>query len=165
MAMDVQPVTPSLERLFRAVVEIAAPLSVGVTPRGERRIIPITGGRFEGPKLTGDVLPGGADWQLVRPDGTALLEARYTLRTRDGALVYVRNRGVRTGPPDVLARLARGDTVDRRATTSGHGRSSRRGRPSMRGSTMCLRCAPPCARQTPSLWTSTSCASRPSLPT
>ena len=109
--MDFPPVTPRLERLFRAVVEIAEPLSVGVTPAGERRIIPITGGRFEGEKLTGDVLPGGADWQLVRPDGTALLEARYTLRTRDGALVYVRNRGVRSGPPEVLARLRRGEAV------------------------------------------------------
>jgi hypothetical protein len=110
--MEFSPVTPTLERLFRAEVEIAAPLSVGMTPRGERRIIPITGGRFTGEKLSGDVLPGGADWQLVRPDGTALLEARYTLRTGDGALVYVRNRGVRSGPSDVLARLARGERVD-----------------------------------------------------
>ena len=110
--MNSEPVIPSLERLFRAVVEIAAPLSVGVTPLGERRIIPIIGGRFEGERLAGDVLPGGADWQLVRPDGTALLEARYTLRTRDGALVYVRNRGVRSGSPEVLARLARDEAVD-----------------------------------------------------
>ena len=109
--MELSPVTPTLERLFRAVVEIATPLSVGMTPRGERRIIPITGGRFEGDKLAGDVLPGGADWQLVRSDGTAVLEARYTLRTQDGALISVRNRGVRSGPPGVLARLARGETV------------------------------------------------------
>jgi hypothetical protein len=112
MAMAFMPVTPQLERLFRAVVEIASPISVGVTPFGERRIIPITGGRFEGEKLAGEVLPGGADWQLVRADGTALLEARYTLRTRDGALVYVRNRGVRSGPPEVLARLRAGEEVD-----------------------------------------------------
>src|SRR5262252_9761458 len=110
--MDLQPVTPKLEPLFRAVVEIAAPISVGMTPLGERRIIPITGGHFEGEQLAGEVLPGGADWQLVRADGSALLEARYTLRTRDGALVYVRNRGVRSGPPEVLARLARGEAVD-----------------------------------------------------
>ena len=106
------PAVPRLERLFRATVEIGAPLSVGMTPLGERRIIPITGGRFEGEKLSGEVLAGGADWQLVRPDGTALLEARYTLRTRDGALVYVRNRGVRSGPREVLARIARGEAVD-----------------------------------------------------
>ena len=110
--MEIHPAAPRLELLFRAIVEIAAPLSVGMTPLGERRIIPIVGGRFEGEKLSGDVLPGGADWQLVRPDGTVLLEARYTLRTRDGALVYVRNRGVRSGPPEVLARIARGEAVD-----------------------------------------------------
>lgn len=110
--MSFEPVVPRLERLFRAVVEIAAPMSVGMTPLGERRIIPITGGRFEGERLAGEVLPGGADWQLVRADGAALLEARYTLRTRDGALIYVRNRGVRSGPPEVLARLARGEAVD-----------------------------------------------------
>ena len=106
------PAVPRLERLFRATVEIGAPLSVGMTPLGERRIIPITGGRVEGERFSGEVLPGGADWQLVRPDGTALLEARYTLRARDGALVYVCNRGVRAGRPEVLARIARGEAVD-----------------------------------------------------
>ena len=110
--MDLQPVTPKLEPLFRAVVEIAAPISVGMTPLGERRIIPITSGHFEGERLAGEVLPGGADWQLVRADGSALLEARYTLRTRDGAFVYVRNRGVRSGPPEVLARLRAGEPVE-----------------------------------------------------
>lgn len=110
--MELEPVTPRLERLCRATVEIAAPLTVGATPLGERRIIPITGGRFEGEKLAGEVLPGGADWQLVRPDGATLLEARYTLRTSDGALVYVRNRGLRCGPRELLARLARGESVD-----------------------------------------------------
>jgi len=107
-----EPVTPRLERLCRATVEIAAPLVVGDTPLGLRRIIPITGGRVEGPRLSGEVLPGGADWQLVRPDGGAMLEARYTLRTTDGALVYVRNVGLRCGPPEVLARLGRGEPVD-----------------------------------------------------
>jgi hypothetical protein len=110
--MDLQPVKPKLERLFRAVVEIAEPISVGMTPLGERRIIPITGGHFEGERLAGAVLPGGADWQLVRADGSALLEARYTLRTQDDAFVYVRNRGVRSGPPEVLARLRAGEPVD-----------------------------------------------------
>jgi hypothetical protein len=110
--MDLQPVTPKLERLFRAVVEIAEPISVGMTPLGERRIIPITGGHFEGERLAGAVLPGGGDWQLVRADGSALLEARYTLRTQDGAFVYVRNLGVRSGPPEVLARLKAGEPVE-----------------------------------------------------
>jgi hypothetical protein len=70
--MDLQPVTPKLERLFRAVVEIAEPISVGMTPLGERRIIPITGGHFEGERLAGAVLPGGADWLAQRSRGGLL---------------------------------------------------------------------------------------------
>jgi len=110
--MNPEPVTPRLERLCRATVEIAAPLVVGDTPLGLRRVIPITGGRVEGPRFSGEVLPGGADWQIVRADGGAVLEARYTVRTPDGALVYVRNIGLRCGPPEVLARLGRGEAVD-----------------------------------------------------
>ncbi len=110
--MTFEPVTPRLERLCRATVAIAAPLVVGDTPLGLRRVIPITGGRVEGPRFSGDVLPGGADWQIVRADGGAVLEARYTVRTIDGALVYVRNIGLRCGPPAVLARLGREESVD-----------------------------------------------------
>lgn len=110
--MTLEPVTPRLERLCRATVEIATPLVVGDTPLGQRRIIPITGGRVEGPRLQGVVLPGGADWQIVRADGGVALEARYTVRTDDGALIYVRNVGVRSGPPEILARLGRGEPVD-----------------------------------------------------
>ena len=62
--------------------------------------------------MRGEIVPGGADWQIVTPDGTALLEARYTLKTDDGALIYVRNTGVRHGPPEVLAAIARGEQVD-----------------------------------------------------
>ena len=57
-------------------------------------------------------MPGGADWQILRPDGAADLEARYTIQTDDGALIYVVSRGVRHGPPEVLARLNRGERVD-----------------------------------------------------
>lgn len=110
--MEPEPVAPHLDYLCRATVELAAPLLVGATPLGERRVIPIIGGRFAGERLAGEVLPGGADWQLVRPDGAAILDARYTLRTADGALIDVRNRGLRAGPPAVLARLARGEAVD-----------------------------------------------------
>lgn len=110
--MSLEPVAPRLERLCRATVEIGEPIVVGDTPLGRRRIIPIIGGRVEGPRLEGVVLPGGADWQIVRGDGGATLEARYTVRTADGALIYVRNVGVRRGPPDVLARLGRGEPVD-----------------------------------------------------
>jgi hypothetical protein len=86
---------------------------LGRTLLGERRIVPIAGGEVEGPRLHGRILSGGSDWQLVGPDGTALLEARYTVETYDGALVYVRNLGIRHGPPEVLERIQRGgEAVD-----------------------------------------------------
>lgn len=102
----------NLQPLFRAEITLAAPQELGETPQGRRRIIGITGGRFSGERLSGRVLPGGADWQLVRPDGVADLDARYTLETSDGALIYVRNRGYRHGPADILRRLASGESVD-----------------------------------------------------
>ena len=111
-SLQLTPPTPELHPLVRITVHVDPPLLVGQTPLGERRIINITGGHFTGEKLRGVVLPGGADWQLVRPDGAALLEAKYTLRTDDGALIYVTNRGIRHGPPEVLARIAQGELVD-----------------------------------------------------
>ena len=85
---------------------------LGVTPLGRRRIIGITGGTFTGPRIAGKVLPGGADWQVIRPDGSAYLDARYTLETDDGALIYVNNKGYRHGPKEVIERMARGEDVD-----------------------------------------------------
>jgi len=79
---------------------------------GERRIINITGGEFSGARLSGTVLEGGADWQVIRGDGVAQLEARFTMRTHDGALLYVRNFGFRHGAPEVIARLFSGEVVD-----------------------------------------------------
>ena len=101
-----------LEPLTRLEITLAAPQEFGATPLGRRRVIPITGGRFAGARLSGRVLPGGADWQLVRPDGVAWLDARYTIQTDDGALIYVRNRGYRHAPEDVMQRLNSGDAVD-----------------------------------------------------
>lgn len=100
------------EFLFRARVTLDPPRELGDTPLGRRRIIGITGGIFSGPRLSGKVLPGGADWQIIRADGVAFLDARYTLETTDGALIYVSNRGYRHGPREVLERLARGEDVD-----------------------------------------------------
>jgi len=101
-----------LEPLFRATITLAPPQELGDAPLGRRRIIPITGGRIEGARLNGRVLPGGADWQIVRADGVADLDARYTVESDDGALIYVSNRGLRHGPPEVLGQLARGEDVD-----------------------------------------------------
>jgi Protein of unknown function (DUF3237) len=97
----------NLRALLKAEITLAAPLELG-----SRRIINITGGRFSGERLSGRVLPGGADWQVIRSDGVADLDARYTLETSDGALIYVRNHGYRHGPAEVLRKLSAGEEVD-----------------------------------------------------
>ena len=86
---------------------------VGDVAQGRRRIVPLTGGTFTGPDLSGKLLPGAsADWQIVLADGTALGDIRYTLQTDRGELLYVQSRGVRHGSASVLARLGRGEEVD-----------------------------------------------------
>jgi hypothetical protein len=104
---------PSLKRVYRLEATLSDPLDLGDVAQGHRRVVPLTGGTFTGPELNGTLLPGvSADWQMVLPDGTALGDIRYTLRTDDGALLYVQSRGVRHGGAEVLARLGRGDDVD-----------------------------------------------------
>jgi hypothetical protein len=102
----------NLQPLFKAEITLAPPQELGDTPHGRRRIIGITGGRFSGERLSGRVLPGGADWQVIRADGVAQLDARYTLETADGVLIFVKNQGIRHGPADVLKKLAAGEAVD-----------------------------------------------------
>ena len=101
-----------LEPLLRAEITLGPPQELGDTPHGRRRVIAITGGSFRGERLSGRVLPGGADWQLIRSDGVAELDARYTLETVDRSLIYVRNFGYRHGPPEVMRRLLAGEPVD-----------------------------------------------------
>ncbi len=103
---------PQLEFIFAAQVTVGPPLDVGDVAKGGRRIVPITGGEFAGPHIRGIVAPGGADWQILRGDGVAELEARYTLRTDDGALICVRNQALRHGLPGVMATLAAGHPVE-----------------------------------------------------
>jgi hypothetical protein len=89
------------------------PQALGQTPLGERRVAPIIGGRFEGPRLRGSVVEtGGADWLLNRPDGTTQLDVRITLKTDDGHLIGMTYRGIRHGDPAALARLSRGEATD-----------------------------------------------------
>ena len=102
----------NFEFAFKADVKVDKIIVLGMTQHGKRRIIPITGGSFEGPFMKGTVVPGGADWQIIRDDAVAELEARYTLQTDDGALIYVVNKGYRHGPPEVMQRLAKGEPVD-----------------------------------------------------
>ena len=85
-------VPPRTEFVYEAVVEIAPTVPLGDSPLGERRIVPITGGTFEGPNIRGKVLPGGADRQLVRKDGVRRLDALYEMQADDGAIITVRNQ-------------------------------------------------------------------------
>ena len=104
---------PRLTQIYRLDAVLGEPLDLGHVSQGHRRIVPLTGGTFAGPELSGTLMPGAsADWQIVLADGTALGDIRYTLRTDDGALLYVQSRGVRHGSADVLARLVRGEEVD-----------------------------------------------------
>jgi hypothetical protein len=103
---------PSLLHIADLSVEVAEPIVVGQTPEGLRRIIPILGGTASGPRLEGEILGAGADFQVFRSDGVTILEARYALRSSDGVLIAVNNVGMRRGPPDAMARLARGEIVD-----------------------------------------------------
>ena len=109
-----EPPKPKLEYLGRWYVDLIAPIwELGETSDlGKRRIIPITGGKFEGPKIKGAILNNGADWQIVTKDGLAIIDTRYLLQTDDGALIYLQTKGYRYGPPDVMARVAKGEVVD-----------------------------------------------------
>jgi hypothetical protein len=91
-----KPPAPRLELISRAVVQVEAPIVIGSTAAGERRVVNIVRGRFEG-RLAGEIVPGGADFQIVTPDGVSYLDARYVIRTDDGVLILVRNHGIRHG--------------------------------------------------------------------
>lgn len=102
---------PGLTHVCDLYVDLKPLMNLGPGRAGERRIIPIAGGRVEGPALRGRILDLGADWQTVWGDGVAELDTRYALETHDGALVEVINYGYRHGPEDVIAALARGEDV------------------------------------------------------
>ena len=93
------PAEPGLELLYRSTVTLGQAITVGETSRGTRRIIPITGGTFEGPGIRGEILPMGWDWQLDRADGCTEIIADYFLRTDDGVVINVVNSGVLCGGP------------------------------------------------------------------
>ena len=103
---------PGLELLFELRATLAAPILVGEVPEGARRVVPISGGTFEGMRLRGTLVPGGADWQYRRADGVMMVEAQYLLRTDDGVIIQVNNRGMRHGPEAVMRRLGAGESVD-----------------------------------------------------
>ena len=98
--------------LFVMRLDVRPLVVVGATPGVTRRIGIVPGGSFAGARLSGAVMDGGADWQGVRADGATTLDVRLVLETDDGALIAMIYRGLRHGPPDVLARLAGGEAVD-----------------------------------------------------
>jgi hypothetical protein len=104
--------TPQLKWFADLAVQVGRPQEIGRTARGVRRVIPILGGEAVGDGWRADVLPGGADFQLLVGDSLAELDARYVLQTDGGDLVYVQNSAVRSAAPDAMARLARGEPVD-----------------------------------------------------
>jgi len=105
-------VTPQLEFVFEVDATLDPPIELGGLPGGaRRRIIPIAGGLVRGPQLSGEVLRGGADWQLIRADGVAEIEARYTLKSDRGELISVTNPGFRHAPPDIMDKLVAGEPV------------------------------------------------------
>jgi hypothetical protein len=98
--------------LFALRLAVDPPTLIGTGPAGDRRVATITGGSFEGERLRGKVLAGGTDWSSLRTDGSLVLDARVVLETDDGAILGVRYVGVRRGPPEVMARLAKGEEVN-----------------------------------------------------
>ncbi|WP_345214474.1 DUF3237 domain-containing protein [Georgenia halophila] len=106
------PTPPALTFLATVSVRVEKPVEVGPSVDGHRRIIPIAGGTVEGPELRGTVLPGGADFQILRTESLTELRAEYAIEADDGERIYVRNHGIRSGDPEDVARLVRGQPVD-----------------------------------------------------
>lgn len=108
------PPVPHLEPLAQFSVDLNAPVwELGTTSdSGKRRIIPITGGTFQGKQLKGRILNNGADWQIVDSKGLAIIDTRYLLETEDGALIYLQTKGYRHGLAEVLQQLTEGQDVD-----------------------------------------------------
>jgi hypothetical protein len=99
------------EFLFNLNADVGELISLGPCPLGERRVVYINSGTFEGPEMRGEVI-GGADWQILRSDGVLELDARYAVKEQRGGVVQVLSQGLRHGPPEVMARLARGEDVE-----------------------------------------------------
>ena len=99
--------------LMTMQVKVGTLQNIGAVPHGTRRTAPLGGGTFEGPRLRGTIVPeSSADWQLLRADGVLEMDLRVTLRTGDGALISMSAFGLRHGPPEVIAAIGRGETVD-----------------------------------------------------
>lgn len=103
---------PTLAYVFTVSASLAPPVEQGEVDTGRKRFIPITGGTVSGPALSGVVLAGGGDWQVILPGGLTSIEARYFLKAADGTVIEVTNPGVRTAAPEIIEKLAKGEPVD-----------------------------------------------------
>lgn len=98
--------------VFTITALIGPVINAGEIGSGVRRVIPVIGGEVRGEGISGKVLPSGADFQIIRPNELIDLEAKYAIELDDGAVVYVENRGIRFGPPELMQQLKRGEPVD-----------------------------------------------------
>ena len=96
---------PQLRPFCTLEVELSGVINMGQGRFGQRRIIPIVGGRVTGERISGTIRNLGADWQSINADGVAELDARYVFETPEGAIVEIINQGFRHGPPEVMKRL------------------------------------------------------------
>ncbi|ADP82550.1 DUF3237 domain-containing protein [Pseudofrankia inefficax] len=106
------PPPPPLLPMAQVRCDVGAVVSLGQAAYGERRFVPLAGGTVRGPELNGTLVEGGVDWQVARADGVLDIAAHYVIRADDGALIEVRSDGLRHGPPEVMARLARGEPIE-----------------------------------------------------
>ncbi|OJJ37919.1 hypothetical protein ASPWEDRAFT_171371 [Aspergillus wentii DTO 134E9] len=110
--MDTISPAPKLTPLFSLRCAVAAPIEIGNGPYGRRRCVPIESGTVRGEYINGEVVPGGADFMLVEDDQTTHVNTNYVIKSDDGAYLYIRTEGTRSGPPEVLKALMEGDGVD-----------------------------------------------------
>ncbi len=94
LAQPARPTNAPLEFVYEAIVTLGPPEQAGDTPFGKRVRIPITGGTFAGPRISGTIFPEGMDWQLIRADGFTVVEAAYLMREKDGTLIHIHNKGL-----------------------------------------------------------------------
>jgi len=111
--MTTLPAPPALVPMTQVRCEVGALVSLGSAKYGERRYVPLLGGTVAGPELNGSIVEGGVDWQVNRTDGVLDIAAHYVIRADDGGLIEVQSDGMRHGPAEVMARLARGEPVGR----------------------------------------------------
>ena len=111
--MNPLPPPPALVPMTQVLCDVGALVTLGAGKYGERRYVPLGGGVVHGPEINGTLVEGGVDWQVNRSDGVLDIAAHYVIRTTDGALIEVQSDGMRHGPAEVMARLARGEVVGR----------------------------------------------------